>query len=108
MQHRAALEQGAKPRRDLGHPRTGPRIDEAHLARRQERAEQIRDARGRAELGTGSILFFIPTIRATDWVESKRFKLDKNGKTESTDEAEPTPQASEDSEDLEEDPEEGP
>lgn len=28
-------------------------------------------ARARAELGTGSLLFFIPTLRTTDWVEEK-------------------------------------
>jgi hypothetical protein len=48
----------------------------------QGRRDAELEVRGRAELGTGSILFFIPTIRATDWVESKRFKIDQNGKAE--------------------------
>ncbi len=38
--------------------------------------------RVRAELGTRSILFFIPSIRTTDWVESQRFKVGPNGHTE--------------------------
>ena len=35
--------------------------------------------RVRAELGTRSILFFIPSIRATDWAESQRFRVGTNG-----------------------------
>jgi len=35
--------------------------------------------RVRAELGTRTILFFIPTTRTTDWAESNRFVVDPNG-----------------------------
>jgi hypothetical protein len=38
--------------------------------------------RVRAVLGTRSILFFIPSIRSTDWVESERFKVGPNGRGE--------------------------
>jgi hypothetical protein len=43
--------------------------------------EQLQ-VRARAELGTRSILFFIPSIRATDWSESPRFRVGRNGETE--------------------------
>jgi hypothetical protein len=32
--------------------------------------------RVRAELGTRTVLFFIPTTRTTDWVESRKFRFD--------------------------------
>jgi hypothetical protein len=35
--------------------------------------------RMRAVLGTGSLLFFIPTLRTTDWVET-RVHVDRNGR----------------------------
>ncbi len=35
----------------------------------------------RAELGTGSLLFFIPTLRTTDWAEEK-IEVDSNGRLE--------------------------
>lgn len=38
--------------------------------------------RVRAVLGTRSILFFIPSIRATDWVESERFEVGPDGQGE--------------------------
>jgi len=38
--------------------------------------------RVRAVLGTRSILFFIPSIRATDWVESERFVVGRDVKGE--------------------------
>ena len=37
--------------------------------------------RMRAELGTGSLLFFIPTLRTTEWVE-ERVRVDQNGRLE--------------------------
>jgi hypothetical protein len=37
--------------------------------------------RVRAVLGTGSFLFFIPTVRATDWVE-RRVEIDEDGNVE--------------------------
>lgn len=52
--------------------------------------------RARAELGTSSILFFIPTIRATDWIESERFELNLNGG--------PPPEPNEDGAEDEEEP----
>lgn len=33
----------------------------------------------RAELGTGSLLFFIPTLRTTDWAE-KKIEIDSDGR----------------------------
>lgn len=42
--------------------------------------------RMRAELGTGSRLFFIPTLRATDWVET-RVHVDLNGRLEAEESA---------------------
>lgn len=49
--------------------------------------------RVRAVLGTRSILFFIPSIRATDWVESERFKVgpDGEGEPEAAEEEEKEP-----------------
>lgn len=44
--------------------------------------------RMRAELGTGSLLFFIPTLRTTDWVET-RVHVDRNGRLQ---ESPPSPQ----------------
>lgn len=35
----------------------------------------------RAELGTGSLLFFIPTLRTTDW-EERKIEVDANGRLE--------------------------
>ena len=46
--------------------------------------ERLR-VRVRAELGTRTILFFIPTTKTTDWQESERFEVGPDGQLESVD-----------------------
>jgi hypothetical protein len=55
------------------------RIERLEIFSLEGLADEPLRVRVRAELGTSSILFFIPTIRATEWIESERFTLVKEG-----------------------------